>query len=98
MAVLKTVGLELRPVEVRTDSAYVHHGFVKHMRVWKANGWARKGRAICNADLWQQLDAAVTERPGQSFRITNVKGHAMAEDVKIWHAQGTNEWQACGDT
>ena len=53
MAVVMVAEVELRPVEVRTDSAYARNGVVKNMAVWKEKASTRKGRPLCNADLWQ---------------------------------------------
>jgi len=51
MAVVQAMELELRPIEVRTDSAYVYNGIAKDMQLWKSKGWRKKGRLISHWDL-----------------------------------------------
>eukprot|EP00973_Karenia_brevis_P027466 3788249-Karenia_brevis.AAC.1 len=80
-AVVKVIQLESRPVELRTDSAYVYNGIMQHMSHWRQAGWRRKGSFISNADLWQELDVFLSGRPATSVRVTKVKGHASCEDV-----------------
>ena len=80
-AVLWVFQLELRPVEVRTDSAYVANGILKHRGAWRKEGWKKKGRTIRNADLWKQLDDLLGARGPASYKLTKVKGHATEEDV-----------------
>ena len=41
-AVLRVFQLEARPVDVRTDSASVAKGILKHMQTWKSNSWHKK--------------------------------------------------------
>ena len=82
VAVIRVMEIELRPLEVRTDSAYVQNGFHKYMRDWKRNGWQKKGRPICNSDLWRRLDDVSHGRPAGSIKMTKVKGHATAQDVQ----------------
>ena len=62
LAVLRSFQLEIRPVEVRTDSAYVANGINRRPQRWKDNGWRRSGRLIINADLWQELGKLLEER------------------------------------
>ena len=80
-AVAYVLGIEVRPVDIRTDSAYVQKGITKHMPHWNAEGWTRKGKPIQNADLWQTIAKLLETRPEGSLRVTKVKGHASREDV-----------------
>ena len=81
MAVLRVLQLELRPVEVRTDSAYVLNGVTKHRAKWKLTGWRRKNKLISNADLWQKLDSLLVNRSPESYSFVKVKGHLDIQDV-----------------
>ena len=81
-AVLRVFQLELRPVEVRTDSAYVANCILKHMRLWKSTGWQSRGRVIKNADLWQQIEILLAARQPSSYKVTKIKGHVKDADVE----------------
>ena len=80
-AVVQVLLIEVRPVEVRTDSQYVHEGVCLHRARWRRNMWAKKGRKIPNADLWRQLDELLEAREPQSVKMTKVRGHIAAQDV-----------------
>lgn len=64
-------------VEVITDSTYVAEGCRSWLPNWKKNGWRRRdgGRLvpIKNPDLWQRLDALLSQH---KIRFTIVKGHS----------------------
>jgi ribonuclease HI len=65
-------------VELSTDSRYVMDGLTKWIHGWQRNGWKTADKKpVKNADLWQELLAAV-----KSHRITWqwVKGHAGHPD------------------
>ena len=81
-AVFGALGLELRPMEVRTDSSYVLNGVLRWRARWRANGWTRRGREIANADLWKQMDQILQEAPDGHLQFTKAKGHATEADVK----------------
>ena len=82
MAVLHVLQLELRPVEVRTDSAYVYDGLTKYLPTWRRRAWATQRGLMRNADLWKQVDALVLSRPSGDFMVTKVKGHATMADIR----------------
>ena len=60
-------------VSVHTDSEYLKNGVTQWMPAWKRRNWSRKGGALKNIDLWQELD-----RLTQMHHVTWywVKGHA----------------------
>jgi ribonuclease HI len=61
-------------VRVHTDSVYLRDGITKWIYRWKQNGWKTANRKpVRNADLWQQLDAAIA---GHDVEWHWVKGHA----------------------
>ncbi|HSF83323.1 MAG TPA: ribonuclease HI [Anaerolineales bacterium] len=64
-------------VDFYTDSEYLKKGITEWLPRWRARQWRRKGGALANADLWQQLDAAV--QPHQ-VEWHWVRGHAGDQD------------------
>jgi ribonuclease HI len=64
-------------VKLYTDSKYVLQGITEWLPNWKARGWRTAAREpVKNQDLWQLLDAAVTE---QDIAWHWVKGHSGHE-------------------
>jgi ribonuclease HI len=61
-------------VRVYTDSVYVMKGITQWIHNWKAKAWRTADRKpVKNVDLWQALDAAVTDH---EVDWKWVKGHA----------------------
>ncbi|MFC7048568.1 ribonuclease HI [Emcibacter nanhaiensis] len=61
-------------VTIYTDSTYVKDGITKWIHNWKRNGWRTANKKpVKNAELWQQLEAAI-ESHNVSWHW--VKGHA----------------------
>ena len=61
-------------VQLMTDSKYVIDGITKWIFGWQKNGWKNAAKKpVANADLWQDLIAAV--RP-HTVKWVWVKGHA----------------------
>lgn len=62
-------------LEVRfvSDSNYVIRGMSAWVPAWQARGWRRKGGAVENLDLWQELVAAAGRH---DVRWEWVRGHA----------------------
>ena len=61
-------------VRLSTDSVYVKDGITKWIHNWHDNGWKTANKKpVKNADLWQQLEAAI-ERHKVDWQW--VKGHA----------------------
>lgn len=56
-----------------SDSSYLVQGMREWVPAWRARGWRRKGGAVENLELWQQLVAAA-ERHDLTWRW--VRGHA----------------------
>jgi len=80
-AVLRALEIESRPVEIRTDSSYVFNGCTRYLEAWRSEGWTRKGKDICNADLWQQVSTLLERRGKEEVAFVKVKGHASQQDV-----------------
>ena len=60
-------------VEIATDSEYLRRGITEWLPVWKTRNWKRKGGALANIDLWQELDRAI---PRHSIQWKWVRGHS----------------------
>jgi ribonuclease HI len=76
------MGLEAlkRPcrVELTTDSQYVKNGITQWLQEWKQRGWKTANRKeVKNTDLWQRLDAIVTQH---DVTWTWVRGHSGHEE------------------
>ena len=83
LAVIKVLSLELRAVDVRTDSRYVLGGVLQHRFRWRREGWRRRGKLVANADLWIKLDEILAKRPvAAAVAFTKVKAHASYKDVR----------------
>ena len=60
-------------VDLHTDSKYLRDGVTTWIHNWKKNNWRNsKKKPVKNADLWQQLDEAIT---GHTISWHWVKGH-----------------------
>eukprot|EP00973_Karenia_brevis_P086947 12057300-Karenia_brevis.AAC.1 len=94
MAVLRVLQLDRRPLEIRSDSAYVIDSIKKRLASWRASGWTTKRgkRLIANADLWRAVDAQLRDRPEEHVLFTKIKGHASAQDVLSGQAQLLDKW------
>jgi len=48
-------------VEIYTDSEYLKRGITEWLPNWRRRGWKRKGGVLANVDLWQALEAALSQ-------------------------------------
>lgn len=71
-------GQRLR-VLVVSDSEYLVKGMREWVPGWKARGWKRKGGAIENLPLWQQLVASAGKHEVQWTWVRGHQGHAKNE-------------------
>lgn len=60
-------------VRFTSDSTYLIQGMREWVSAWRARGWRRKGGAVENLDLWQELVAAAGRH---DVRWEWVRGHA----------------------
>ncbi|MDT6940713.1 ribonuclease H [Brucella pseudogrignonensis] len=65
------------PVHILCDSQYVVNGCNDWRHGWKKHGWKRGKKELANADLWQEIDAALNG--ADQITIAWVKGHAGVE-------------------
>lgn len=76
-------------VELYTDSKYVQQGISTWIHTWKKKGWRNtKNEPVKNADLWQALDALVSQHQvtwhwvkGHSGHPENDKADALANQA-----------------
>jgi len=65
-------------IHIFTDSQYVRNGMTAWIERWKKNGWKTSGRKpVLNRDLWEKLDALVSQL---SPAFEWVEGHAGNPD------------------
>jgi ribonuclease HI len=64
-------------VDLYTDSEYLKRGISEWLPRWRARNWRRKGGALANVDLWQELEAAMQPH---EVRWHWVRGHAVDRD------------------
>jgi ribonuclease HI len=64
------------PVDIYTDSTYVIKGIREWIHNWRRRGWTTMdGKPVSNVELWQQLDALVSERGRGGITWHYVRGH-----------------------
>lgn len=64
------------PVAVYTDSTYVIKGIREWIKGWRRRGWkTAEGNDVLNRDLWEQLDALVSDRGPGGVQWHYVRGH-----------------------
>ncbi len=83
-AVVRALEALKRPMRVvlYTDSRYVMDGITRWIHTWKHNGWKTADQQpVKNAELWQQLDAAVA---CHDIEWCWVKGHSgQLENTRV---------------
>ena len=67
-------------VEIYTDSQYLRQGITSWITSWKRNGWRTADRKpVKNVDLWQRLDAALTQHKVRWYWVRGHAGHDLNE-------------------
>ena len=67
-------------VHITTDSQYVQKGITEWIANWKRRGWKTAAKKpVKNQDLWQQLDAAVSEHEVEWAWVKGHSGHPENE-------------------
>ena len=71
-------------VEIFTDSEYLRNGITAWIKGWKARGWITKDKkAVKNADLWRDLDAASARHQVKWGWLKGHAGHADNERCDV---------------
>lgn len=72
------------PVQIYTDSQYVHDGASMWIKGWRKNGWKNStGKPLANVELWQALDEIMAK---YVISWHKVEGHAGVQmNVKADH-------------
>ncbi len=72
-------------VEIYTDSEYLKKGITDWINNWKKLGWRRgspgKTKPLANADLWKELDRAITDHQVSWHWVRGHAGHPENERV-----------------
>lgn len=82
MAVIKGLEVLKRPVQLKivTDSQYVKQGITQWIAGWKRNGWRTAAKKpVKNRDLWERLDALLTQHQVQWQWVRGHTGHPENE-------------------
>ena len=67
-------------IEVYTDSKYVMQGITEWLEGWKARGWKTAGKKpVKNVDLWQEMDALVSQYDVSFHWVKGHDGHPENE-------------------
>jgi ribonuclease HI len=67
-------------IEVWTDSQYVQKGISEWLPNWKARNWKTANRKpVKNADLWQELEAAIVSHKVSWHWVKGHSGHPENE-------------------
>ena len=79
MAALRALQALDKPSQVAfyTDSQYLRRGITEWLPGWQARGWKRKGGALANVELWQELAQAIQRH---EIHWHWVKGHSTSRD------------------
>ena len=80
-----------------TDSQYVRKGITEWITQWKQRGWKTAGRKpVKNADLWRELDAAVTSHQVEWHWVKGHSGNPGNEKADELANRGIDEMLASG--
>lgn len=67
-------------VDLTTDSQYVKNGINQWIHNWRKNGWRTTSKKpVKNADLWRQLDEAVSKHKVSWHWVKGHSGHPENE-------------------
>ena len=82
-------------VEVYTDSQYLRQGITSWITSWKRNGWRTADRKpVKNVDLWQRLDAALTQHKVRWHWVRGHAGHDLNERADELAREAIKEMRA----
>ena len=68
-------------VHIHTDSQYLRRGITEWLPAWRERGWRRKGGALANIDLWQELEKQIQNHQISWHWVKGHSGHIENERV-----------------
>ncbi len=68
-------------VDLYTDLEYLKHGITEWLPGWRKRGWKRKEGVLKNADLWQELDACISQHQVSWHWVRGHVGNVYNERV-----------------
>jgi ribonuclease HI len=78
-------------VSIYTDSEYLKRGIQEWLPGWRARGWRRKGGALANVDLWQELDKLLGIHKVEWHWVRGHSGQPLNERVDLLAKQASQE-------
>ncbi len=92
-AAIRALQALTRPCRVRfyTDSEYLKRGITEWLPGWRRRQWKRKGGALANVDLWQELDAALQPHKVEWNWVRGHAGHPENERVDLLARQASRK-------
>ena len=82
-------------IDLHTDSQYLRNGITNWIHTWKRNGWRTSDKKpVKNADLWQQLDAALGHHDIHWHWVKGHAGHDLNERADQLAREGLIEARA----
>lgn len=99
MAAIVALETLTRPchVDLYTDSSYVKDGITQWIKRWRQNGWRTASKKpVKNAELWQQLDAALERHEVEWHWIKGHAGHPENERADELARQGMQPYKDAG--
>ena len=97
MAAIMSLESLTRPCKVRlvTDSVYVQKGITEWLPNWKTRAWKTAAKKpVQNIDLWQRLDAAVSQHDIQWEWVKGHSGHHENERADVLANRGIDKLQS----
>ena len=96
MAAIVSLETLTRPchVDLDTDSSYVKDGITQWIKRWRQNGWRTAAKKpVKNAELWQQLDAALERHEVEWHWVKGHAGHPENERADELARQGMQPYK-----
>lgn len=96
MAAIVSLETLTRPchIDIYTDSSYVKDGITQWIKRWRQNGWRTAAKKpVKNAELWQQLDAALERHEVEWHWVKGHDGHPENERADELARQGMQPYK-----
>ena len=93
-AVIEGIAALIEPckISVTSDSTYVLKGIQEWMPAWKKRNWKTASKKpVKNVDLWQKLDAVITQHDIDWHWVKGHSGHAENEIADQLANRGIDE-------